>query len=428
MCEKEFTNIMEFICVLIGLISGLIGFIIGYFIQNGKNKSDVDSLHKTITDKDIEIADLNKKTAIAEAQVQVLNEKINSEQKSWNEIQENMILQFKNLSNSLLEYNSQKLSEKNLELLKPFKEKITEFEKSLKEDSEKRVALDTILKEYQSQCVQISKEAHNLANALKAETKKKGCWGEFILERILESSGLIKEVNYTLQEAFKTESGRNQPDAVIYLPENRHVVIDSKVPLNAYEKLFNAEDEAEREKYKKEFVCSIQAMIKNLGEKKYEQNKGINTPDFVLLFIPLEGAFSTLYKESADLIESAWNQKVIIVSPSSLLIALKTIEVFWREEKQAKHVRDIALESGKLYDKFVSLLEDLTKMSRHITNMQETQESLEKKLSTGRGNIIGQVQKIKDMGAITKKSIPQSYLESLPEGIDNIQEEQQASV
>ncbi|MFH0702944.1 MAG: DNA recombination protein RmuC [bacterium] len=394
------------------IIGMIIGFIAGFFIQNEKvnlYKNQNTEINQNIIQKDKEIVDLTKKTAIAETNFKILQEKFDSEQQSLDEKQKSLILQFQNISNNILELNTKKLSEKNIELLSPFKDKITEFEKKIQEEAEKRASLDTLIKIYQEQCIKISKEAQNLTNALKAETKKKGCWGEFILERILESSGLIKDINYTLQESFNVESGRNFPDAVVYLPDNRHVIIDSKVPLNSYERLFNTENNEEKEKFKKDFLNSVQNMIKVLSEREYEQNKGLNTPDFVLLFIPLEGAFSILYKESIDLIESAWNQKIIIVSPSTLLVALKTIEVFWREEKQAKYVRDIAIESGKLYDKFVFLLEDLQKMSKYLLNAQDSYEKITNKLKFGKGNILSQIQKIKKLGAITKKDIPLEF-------------------
>jgi len=255
---------------------------------------------------------------------------------------------------------------------------------------------------------QICKEANNLAGALKGQNKVQGNWGEVILNRILETSGLLENCHYFVQETFKDSDNKIlRPDVVINLPQDRHVVIDSKVSLLSYERFYNTEDD--NSIHLKEFLNSVKEHIKSLKSKYYQDIKDINSPDFVLMFIPIEGAFSLIFGEDTEIIDFAWRSKILIVSPATLLASLKLIELFWKNESQNKNVVEIAEESGKLYDKFVGLISDIENIRLYFDKTVECFDSARKKLD-GRGNLIGQVEKLRDLGAKTSKSIHEKHL------------------
>ncbi len=255
---------------------------------------------------------------------------------------------------------------------------------------------------------QICKEANNLSDALKGQSKVQGNWGEVILNRLLEISGLIEGCHYFPQETFKDNDNKMlRPDVIIKLPENRHVIIDSKVSLISYERFYNCGEN--NQIHLKEFINSTKEHIKSLKSKFYQEIKDINTPDFVLMFIPIEGAFNLIFGQDTEIIDFAWRNKILLVSPSTLLVTLKLIELFWKQEKQTENVIEIAEESGKLYDKFVGLMGDLENIRLYFDKTAECFETARKKLD-GRGNLIGQVEKLKELGAKTSKSIPEKHL------------------
>ena len=260
--------------------------------------------------------------------------------------------------------------------------------------------------------IKISEEAQNLTKALKGDNKQQGNWGELILEKILEGSELVKDQEYQTQVNDNNDDGKRiQPDVVVFLPEDKHLIIDSKVSLTAYEKYVNAEHVEEQEAALKEHLSSFKAHIKGLSEKKYQNAQSLNSPDFILMFIPIESSFGIAIREDISLFNYAWDRKIVMVSPSTLLATLKTVASIWKQEKQNKNVLLIADESGKLYDKFVGFLEELESIETNFKRVHNQLDEAKKKLSTGRGNIIGKVEKLKNLGAKANKQINIKYLD-----------------
>jgi DNA recombination protein RmuC len=260
---------------------------------------------------------------------------------------------------------------------------------------------------------QISEDANNLANALKGENKTQGNWGELILEKVLERSGLVKDQEYRLQFSTNNDEGKRiQPDAVIMLPDNKHIVVDSKVSLVAYEAFVNSSDEEERLKLVKEHIISVRTHIKSLSEKNYQSSADFNTPDFVLLFIPIESSFSIAVQADQELFNFAWDKKIVIVSPSTLLATLRTIASVWKQERQTKNAIEIAKQSGALYDKFVGFIEDMDKIGKSIEVSRATYENAINKLHKGSGNLVKRAQDIEKLGAKTTKQISSKFIDN----------------
>jgi DNA recombination protein RmuC len=259
----------------------------------------------------------------------------------------------------------------------------------------------------------ISEEANNLTKALKGDVKKQGNWGEVVLERILERSGLNEgEQGYQKQFSDTTEDGKRiQPDIVINLPDNKHIIVDSKVSMIAYERAVNAESEEERVKCVKEHLVSLRTHIKGLSEKHYQTASMLNSPDFVLLFVPIEASFGVAIQEDHELFTYAWDQKVVIVSPSTLLATLRTISSIWQQENQTRNAIEIAKQGGALYDKFVGFIADMETIGKNLLTTQKTYDSAVNKLHTGAGNLVRRAENIKKLGAKATKELPQKMLE-----------------
>ena len=258
----------------------------------------------------------------------------------------------------------------------------------------------------------ISEDANNLTKALKGDVKKQGNWGEVVLERILENSGLEKDREYKTQVSITGESGtRYQPDVVIYLPENKHVIIDSKVSLVAYENLVNATESEDQERFMKEHIRSIKSHIKELSDKQYFKLDGLNSPEYVLMFLPIEASFSIAVREDTELFSYAWDNKIVIVSPSTLIATLLTISSIWRQENQTRNAMEIARKSGDLYDKFVGLMEDLVDLGKKLKTTQAAYENSMNKLVDGKGNLIRRTEELKTLGAKASKSLPTNLLD-----------------
>ena len=308
---------------------------------------------------------------LEKAKVEYLNlkEKLETQKTELEELQKKFTTEFENVANKILEKNSEKftaVNQKNIgDVLNPLKEKIQLFEKKVDETYEKGLKDQTqlraeLLKLYDLNN-KISEEASNLTKALKGDVKKQGNWGEVVLERILERSGLNEgEQGYQKQFSDMSEDGRRiQPDIVINLPDNKHIIVDSKVSMIAYERAVNAETEEERQRHVKEHLLSLRAHIKGLSEKHYQSASKLNSPDFVLLFIPIEASFSVAIQEDQELFSFAWDQKVVMVSPSTLLATLRTISSIWQQENQTRNAIEIARQGGALYDKFVGFIADM---------------------------------------------------------------------
>jgi len=365
---------------------------------------------------------LNEKNRMAKAEEQfkAQRDRLAEQEKSIQEIQQKFQLEFQNIANKLLDEKSQKFIETNRTnldiLLNPLKENIKAFEdkveKVYKAESDERNVLRGEITQLMSLNKQISEEASNLTKALKGDNKKQGNWGEVILERVLERSGLVKDQEYRLQANLNSSDGsRFQPDVIINLPDDKHLIIDSKVSLIAYERLVNCETEDDRKLFSKAHVESIRAHVLGLSSKNYHDLHQINSPDFVLLFIPIESSFSFAVQLDAELFSDAWDKRVVIVSPSTLLATLRTIASIWKQERQNRNVLEIARLSGAMYDKFVGFVSDMESIGKNIKQSQSSYDNAINKLIEGNGNLTKTAEKIKSLGAKANKQLDSKYLD-----------------
>ena len=370
--------------------------------------------------------ELSSEAAHRKAINENLEEKLNSQKQELEELQSRLQKEFENLANRILDEKSQKFTEQNkinLDIiLNPLKERIKDFEQkvenSYKTEAAERNSLKGEIKNLIDLNKQISEEANNLAKALKGDTKKQGNWGEVILEKILERSGLVKDREYKSQVSTKNEEGnRQQPDVVIFLPDNKHLIIDAKVSLVAYEAFVNAASDEEREQYIKDHIASVKSHIRILSEKSYQSSADFFSPDFVLLFMPIESSFSIAVQADQELFSYAWDKKIVIVSPTTLLATLKTIESIWKQERQTRNALEIAEQGGKLYDKFVSFVEDLTTVGKKMDEAKTNYAEAMKKLYEGKGNLVRSTEKLRELGAKSSKNLPTTLVERSEENI-----------
>lgn len=366
-----------------------------------------------------EILDENKKLhaelEVAKADYKNLQAKLSEQKDELEKLNERFTKEFKLVANQLLRDNSSQISEKHHEaldqLLSPFKEKLKSFEDKVEErfskNRDEQISLKEQIKQLTSLNTDLNQQAQNLTNALKGDNKAQGNWGELVLERILESSGLIKGKEYETEVVDKNANNQTiRPDVIVHLPDDRHIVVDSKVSLSAYEQFSSTKVEEEKTLLLKQHLASVKSHVKLLSEKNYQSALGVNTPDFVLLFIPIESSFSIAIQNDPDLYLYAWDRKVVIVSPTTLLATLRTIASVWKHERQAQNAKDIADRAGALYDKFANFVEDLRKVGGRLEQAQESYQGALNKLSTGNGNLMRQAELLKDLGANTQKSLP----------------------
>lgn len=417
---------MDILPIIIILVAGAVaGFAIAYFMNKGalgriEERSRLLEASKAETEHKLEVevrraSEGEKTLATIEADYRNLQEKLHDQKKEVEKLQEQFRTEFKNLANEILEEKSKKFTEQNSEnihqLLKPLGEKIEEFRKRVedthREDVKGRSSLEQHLRTLQELNQNMSEEAKNLTKALKGDTKQQGNWGEVILQRILEKSGLIKGREYDIQESHTMEDGRRlQPDVIIRLPDEKHLVVDSKVSLTAYERFVSATDEDEQKSALKQHVSSIRAHVKGLSGKNYQELYAFNSPNFVLMFIPVEPAFAAALQTDNDLFNEAFDRNIIIVSPTTLLATLATIENVWKQEYQNKNAMEIATRGGRLYDKFVDFVKDMTGIGQRIDQTQKSYEDAMNKLTSGTGNLVRQAEMLRDLGAKASKQLP----------------------
>ncbi len=362
-----------------------------------------------------ELKDLEIQRAVLESRYE---QEIQSSQEKLQLLQnakEELSREFTNLSSKIFDEKSKQFSSLNKEqlelFLKPFREQVASFAKSSQEQFEvelkERHLLKNELKRLEELNQQLATEALNLTKALKGENKIQGNWGELVLERILEQSGLREGVEYELQASRKSEEGKTyRPDVIIHMPEGRDVIIDSKVSLSAYERFVNAEDEKERERYLKEHLQSIASHIKELKAKKYEDLEGINSLDFVLMFLPIEGAFLLALEKDGEFFKNAFENNILVVSPSTLLVTLRTIEHIWRTKHQEEHAKKIAKEAEAMLDKLILFVDEMKNVGNQLQKTQESYDKAMNRLSSGRGNVIKRAKNIMELGIKTKKELP----------------------
>jgi DNA recombination protein RmuC len=432
----------------LALIFGVIGFFIGKILGKlhfetsktvlEKEKSSLEervlSLQKSIQQQEQKkIEQENEMKALQRekesllglnshqnAALENLESKLHEQKSEVEKLNEKFTKEFENLANKILDEKSTKFTLQNKEnmetILNPLQEKIKGFEdkveKTHKESIDYHAALRQQIVGLKELNQQMSKETLNLTKALKGDSKIQGNWGELVLERVLEKSGLEKDREYYVQQSFTTDEGKRiMPDVVIHLPDNKKMIVDSKVSLTAYEQYINEENETSREQYLKEHVNSLKRHIEQLSEKKYEDIYKIESPDFVLLFIPIEPAFAIALNFDNSLYNKAFEKNIVIVTPSTLLATLRTIDSMWNNEKQQKNALEIAKQAGALYDKFQGLLADLIAIGKRIDDSKNEYSSAMNKLVSGNGNLVNSVEKLKKMGAKAKKAIPENILE-----------------
>lgn len=341
-----------------------------------------------------------------------------------NEAREQLSNQFKALAGEILEEKAKRFTEQNQanigQLLEPLKVRLTEFQGKVEEvyvqEGKERSALAQQVKHLMDLNRQLSDDAHNLTRALKGSSKTQGNWGEMILEKILESSGLRKGQEYDLQESHTRDDGsRVQPDAIIHLPEERHIVVDAKVSLTAYEEYVNAEHDSGRDMAVRRHLDSVRGHIKALSEKNYQDIHGVKSLDFVLMFIPVEPAFMLAISQDNELWQDAWKRNVLLVSPSTLLFVVRTVAHLWRQEQQNRNAQEIARRGAELYDKLVGFVEDLKGIGNRLDQAQSEYNKACGKFVGGRGNVIRQAEMLKELGVKPGKSMPSEMLEAAME-------------
>ncbi|RTY68331.1 DNA recombination protein RmuC [Flavobacterium sp. LB2P53] len=373
--------------------------------QKESIRNEKDSLAIQLSKKEVDFENLWERNKEQKEEVEKLQEKFTKE--------------FENLANKILEEKSNKFTEQNKEnmknILTPLQDKIQLFEKKVEDTHKESIDYHAALRQQilglREMNIQMSRETINLTKALKGDSKMQGNWGELVLERVLEKSGLEKGREYEVQQAFTTEDGnRVFPDVVINLPEGKKMIVDSKVSLTAYEKYINEEDDLLKIAYLKEHVSSIKRHVEQLGNKNYHDLYQIESPDFVLLFIPIEPAFAMALNEDTSLYNKAFEKNIVIVTPATLLATLRTIDSMWTNQKQQENALEIARQAGALYDKFEGFVADLIKIGKKIDESKIEYSGAMNKLVEGKGNLIVSVEKLKKMGAKAKKALPESII------------------
>jgi len=356
----------------------------------------------------------------AQADNRNLVQRIEEQKKELEATNQRLTAEFRNIANAVLEEKARSFSESNRTsldtILSPLRDRLEEFKRQVEATYEKEMRETLSLKEevkrLAEQNTRITEEASNLTRALKGDTKTQGNWGEFILEKILERSGLEKEREYRIQLSTRNADGETiRPDVVVLLPDNKHIIIDSKVSLTAYEAYIGAATDELRAQYMKEHLQSFKNHVKLLSEKNYQTAELLNAPDFVLMFVPIESSFSVAVQADQELFAYAWERKIIVVSPATLLATLRTIASIWKQEKQTRNALDIAKQGGALYDKFVGFAADLTEVGKKMDSAKESYKDAMSKLVEGRGNILRSIENLKVLGAKTTKAIDQKLLD-----------------
>lgn len=427
---------MEIVFIVAGIV---IGFALAFFYL--KSKGDPQSVVHTEWEKEKAVfaervqslerdkRELNQRYDSATARGETLASDLGrmkgllqSEEEQIEKLKQDrelLKIEFENVANKILDEKTEKfttLNKSSLDtILNPLHQRIVDFQKKVDEVYQNEAGERNSLKGEIIQLVQRSKEisdvASNLARALEGDTKQQGDWGELILEKVMEFSGLRKDSEYSLQESYSTDEGRQRPDAIVYLPDNKHLVIDAKVSLTAYKRCVTSTEESDRKRELAAHISSVRSHIKGLAEKNYQAITNLNQPDFVLMFMPIESSFGLAVQSDNELFAYAWERKIVIVSPSTLLATLRTIASVWKQERQTRNAIEIADRAGKMYDKLVAFVEDMVGVGKKMDESKATYEKAMNKFSTGSGNLVRQAEQMKELGAKAQKQIPQMLLD-----------------
>ena len=419
--------------IAVALLAAAAGFAIGLLLGRAR-ASAAEAKAERLPQIEGRLIESEQQLSALNAQVATLTMQLNQERNQSNEklallqsAREELSHQFKNLANDILEEKSKRFSEQNQQslgqLLDPLKTKLQEFQGKVEQvyvqEGKDRSALAEQVRQLMELNRTVSQEANNLTKALKGSNKAQGNWGELVLERVLEGSGLRKGEEYDIQESHTLEDGRRlQPDVVVHLPDDRHLVIDAKATLIAYEDYANAEDEKHRDVALKRHLDAVRSHIKGLSDKNYQDLYGLKSLDFVLMFIPIEPAFMLAVTHDRELFMDAWNKNVLLVSPSTLLFVVRTVANLWRQEAQTRNAQDIAKRGAELYDKLAGFVEDMESLGTRLNQAQKDYDGAINKLSTGRGNLIRQAEMLKKLGVKPTKSLPTPMVEIANDAAD----------
>ena len=399
--------------------------IVVYEKQLASLKHELENKENDLKTERDKVLALNSELGRSQSDFRHMEQRLAEQKKEIENIQEKFYNEFKNLANQIFEEKSKKFTSQNKEslelLLKPLGQKITEFEKKVERSNQASLEWNVKLREQISGLKEmnllITKEAENLTKALKGDSKIMGTWGEVILESILEKSGLQKGREYFIQESYNTSEGKRlQPDVVVKLPDDKNIIVDSKLSLVGYEKYVNeSENKENRESYLRSHIQSIRNHLKSLDTKSYQKLYQIEGLDFVLMFIPIEPAFSLAIQHEPSLFNEAYDKNIVIVSPATLIATLRTIASIWKNEYQNRNALEIARQGGDLYDKFVTFMEDLKLVGKHIEITRKVYVDAMKKLVEGKGNLVSRAERIKELGAKTSKMIDRKLIERAKE-------------
>lgn len=397
-------------------------------VEQERNKNlelQINELKGDIESERNKVLEANNSLAAAEADYRNIQEKLQDQKKELENLNEKFTHQFKNLANEIFEEKTKKFTDQNrtnmFDLLKPLGEKISEFEKKVEDTHKDTISRNSALREQlenlQRLNLHMTKEAENLTRALKGDSKTQGAWGEFILESILEKSGLEKDREYTIQESFATDEGRLRPDIIIRLPDKRHVVVDSKVSLTAYNNFVNAASEDEKILALKAHLISIRQHLKGLSEKNYQRISDRHL-DFIIMFIPIEPAYILAIQSERKLYEEALEKRIVFVSPTLLIPSLQLIKNVWKQEYQNRNSQEIARHATSLYEKFAGFTNDLIDIGNQLRKTQTSYENAMSKLATGNGNLVKSVERFKVLGLKPSKSVDQRLVDQSGEQAD----------
>ena len=419
--------------IAIALLAAAAGYAIGLLLGRAR-ASAAEAKAERLPQVEGRLLESEQQLNALNAQVATLTMQLTQERNQSNEklallqsAREELTHQFKNLANDILEEKSKRFSEQNQQslgqLLDPLKTKLQEFQGKVEQvyvqEGKDRSALAEQVRQLMELNKTVSQEANNLTKALKGSNKTQGNWGELVLERVLESSGLRKGEEYDVQESHTLEDGRRlQPDVVVHLPDDRHLVIDAKATLIAYEDYANAEDDKHRDAAVKRHLDAVRSHIKGLSDKNYQDLYGLKSLDFVLMFVPIEPAFMLAVTHDRELYMDAWNKNVLLVSPSTLLFVVRTVANLWRQEAQTRNAQDIAKRGAELYDKLAGFVEDMESLGTRLNQAQKDYDGAINKLSTGRGNVIRQAEMLKKLGVKPSKSLPAPMVEIANDAAD----------
>lgn len=421
--------------MIVGVVAGFAaGFVLAFLIQKSKQALLAAQMASAQTEKDNAATELEKmradlatkmvEQATTVTKMEGLKEQLAEQKQAMADLQKRLTTEFENMANRILKERAAELSETSKKdlgaILNPLKDNIAEFKQQVREayslEMRDKAGLREQLKLLTEQNARISDEANNLTKALKGDVKQQGNWGEIVLERVLEMSGLHIGREFEREAVSKDDSdAAKRPDVIVHLPDNKHVVIDSKVSLVAYDRLVNAPDNAAYETALKDQVSSLKKHVNELAAKNYPNLPGLNAPDFVLMFVPIEAMFSVAVDADKNLFAYAWEKKIVIVSPTTLLATLRTIASIWQQENQTKNAFEIARLGGVLYDKMVGFIDDFQKIKRSLDAADKAYNDALGKMSTGKGNMLNTATRIKELGAKAGKTIPQNLLQDAGE-------------